>query len=95
MVLELACALGVASEFPNAHKLFSQWTRIEITEKTLANQVEKTGNVLQTGCGQKSLVESNGDRQTNKPSKLIIIIIEVRPPQMPIKEKLYTNVAVS
>ncbi len=48
MVLELACALGVTSEFPNAHKLFSQWTRIEITEKTLANQVEKTGNVLQT-----------------------------------------------
>ena len=26
---------------------------------------------------------------------LIIIIIEVRPPQMVIKEKLYTNVAVS
>jgi len=25
-VLELACALGVSSEFPNAHKLFRQWT---------------------------------------------------------------------
>ena len=35
------------------------------------------------------------DRQINHPSKLIIMIIEVRPPQMPIKEKLYTNVAVS
>ena len=46
-VLELACALGVSSEFPNAHKLWKQWTQIEITEKTLANQVEKIGNKLQ------------------------------------------------
>ena len=46
-VLELACALGVSSEFPNAHKLFTQWTNIEITEKTLASQVEKIGNKLQ------------------------------------------------
>lgn len=46
-VLELACALGVSSEFPNAHKLFQQWTCIELTEKTLANQVERTGNQLQ------------------------------------------------
>jgi hypothetical protein len=46
-VLELACALGVSSEFPNAHKLFQQWTGIELTEKTLANQVEATGNQLQ------------------------------------------------
>ncbi len=47
-VLELACALGVSSEFPNSHKLFQRWTQIELTEKTLANQVEKTGNQLQT-----------------------------------------------
>jgi hypothetical protein len=46
-VLELACALGVSSEFPNAHKLFTKWTSIEITEKTLASQVEKVGNKLQ------------------------------------------------
>ena len=46
-VLELACALGVSSEFPNAHKLWQQWTNIKITEKTLANQVEKIGNKLQ------------------------------------------------
>ena len=48
MVLELACALGVSSEFPNSHKLFQRWTQISLTEKTLANQVEHTGNVLQT-----------------------------------------------
>lgn len=47
MVLELACALGVSSEFPNSHKLFQRWTCIELTEKTLANQVEKIGNQLQ------------------------------------------------
>jgi hypothetical protein len=46
-VLELACALGVSSEFPNAHKLFQQWTGIELTEKTLAISVEATGNKLQ------------------------------------------------
>ena len=48
MVLELACALGVSSEFPNSHKLFQRWTSLDLTEKTLANQVEKTGNILQT-----------------------------------------------
>ncbi len=46
-VLELASALGVSSEFPNAHKLWQKWTNIKITEKTLANQVEKIGNKLQ------------------------------------------------
>lgn len=48
MVLELACALGVSSEFPNAHQLFQRWTCLDLSEKTLANQVEKTGNKLQT-----------------------------------------------
>ena len=48
MVLELACALGISSEFPNSHKLFQRWTHLELTEKTLANQVEYTGNILQT-----------------------------------------------
>lgn len=47
-VLELACALGVNSEFPNSHQLFQRWTYLDLTEKTLANQVEKTGNQLQT-----------------------------------------------
>lgn len=47
VVLELACALGVSSEFPNSHKLFQRWTDLDLTEKTLANQVENTGNILQ------------------------------------------------
>jgi len=47
VVLELACVLGVSSEFPNAHKLFKKWTGIEITEKTLALQVEAVGLLLQ------------------------------------------------
>lgn len=34
MVLELACALGISSEFPNSHKLFQRWTHLELTEKT-------------------------------------------------------------
>jgi hypothetical protein len=48
IVLELACALGVNSEFPNSHRLFQRWTFLDLTEKTLANQVEKIGNQLQT-----------------------------------------------
>jgi hypothetical protein len=46
-VLELACALGINSEFPNSHRLFAQWTRINLTEKTLASTVEKAGCELQ------------------------------------------------
>ena len=34
MVLELACALGVSSEFPNSHQLFQRWTYLDLTEKT-------------------------------------------------------------
>ena len=37
----------IESEFPNAHKLFTRWTRINITEKTLSLQVEKAGLKLQ------------------------------------------------
>ena len=48
MVLELACALGISSEFPNSHRLFQRWTCLDLTEKTLANQVEQTGNQLQS-----------------------------------------------
>ncbi len=48
MVLELACALGISSEFPNSHRLFQRWTGLDLTEKTLANQVEQTGNQLQS-----------------------------------------------
>jgi hypothetical protein len=48
MVLELACALGVSSEFPNSHSLFQKWTTLNLTQKTLANQVEKLGNQLQS-----------------------------------------------
>jgi hypothetical protein len=57
MVLELACALGVSSEFPNSHQLFQRWTSLDLTEKTLANQVEQTGNQLQEqefNCSKKS-----------------------------------------
>ena len=56
MVLELGCALGVTSEFPNSHRLFQRWTGITLTEKTLANQVEQTGNQLQTQEFKKSKI---------------------------------------
>ena len=76
-VLELACALGVTSEFPNAHKLFQQWTGIELTEKTLANQVEAAGLGLQEAedvgeikSGQHT--ENSNPPVTEKPEKLYV-----------------------
>lgn len=45
-VLELMSALGVGSEFPNAHRLFKRLTGIEACEKTVANQVEQCGREL-------------------------------------------------
>jgi Uncharacterised protein family (UPF0236) len=56
--LELACALGINSEFPNSHRLFRQWTRIELTSKTLASTVEKVGNKLQESEFNGSPTES-------------------------------------
>ena len=67
IVLELACALGVSSEFPNSHQLFQKWTDIKLTEKTLANQVEKTGNQLQT---QEFLLASKPEEITQFESNL-------------------------
>ena len=66
-VLELACALGVSSEFPNAHQLFVQWTGINLTEKTLANQVEDTGNQLEK---LQLELETPHHKQTQKPSNI-------------------------
>ena len=66
-VLELACALGVSSEFPNAHQLFVQWTGIEITEKTLANQVEDTGNQLEN---LQLDIETPSNKKTQKASSI-------------------------
>jgi hypothetical protein len=56
-VLELACALGINSEFPNSHRLFAQWTRISLTEKTLALTVEKAGIELQESEFQSKFKE--------------------------------------
>lgn len=63
IVLELACALGISSEFPNSHRLFQRWTCLEVTEKTLANQVEQTGNQLQKQ-------EFNGSKKSESDSEL-------------------------
>lgn len=42
-VKEMACALGVGSEFGNANRLFERWSGVKVCEKTLANHVEKYG----------------------------------------------------
>ena len=79
-VLELACALGVSSEFPNAHKLFQQWTGIELTEKTLALRVEATGNQL-------LLVEESRLPEQDKESEADSLT-----PDIERKERIYVGV---
>jgi len=66
-VLELGCALGINSEFPNSHRLFTQWTLIKLTEKTLASTVEKAGRELQEAefsaeIRESQAVELSGER---------------------------------
>ncbi len=79
-VLELACALGVSSEFPNAHKLFQQWTGIELTEKTLAIRVEATGNQL-------LLVEESRLPEQDKESEADSLTLDIER-----KERIYVGV---
>lgn len=81
IVLELACALGVSSEFPNAHQLFQRWTGIELTEKTLANQVEKTGNKLQTqefdfSKEQETKAQSESTNKSEKKPDLLYVGVD-------------------
>ena len=43
---ELASALGVSSEFANANRLLEYWSGVKVSEKTLANHVERYGREL-------------------------------------------------
>lgn len=90
IVLELACALGVSSEFPNSHQLFQKWTDIDITEKTLANQVEQTGNKLQTQEFKKSktsLTASQFEVTNAQTGKANILYVGVDGVMTPLNQK--------
>ncbi len=90
IVLELACALGVSSEFPNSHKLFQKWTQISLTEKTLANQVEHTGNVLQTqefDCQCEPDTCSQPESTNSAPSKSDLLYVGVDGVMTPLNQK--------
>jgi hypothetical protein len=65
-VLELACALGINSEFPNSHRLFTKWTRIDLTEKTLASTVEKAGIKLQESEFKAEITEYGQEELTSE-----------------------------
>ena len=90
MVLELACALGITSEFPNSHRLFQRWTSNELTEKTLANQVEKTGNILQTqefDCQCELDTGSEPEATNSAPSKSDLLYVGVDGVMTPLNQK--------
>ncbi len=89
-VLELACALGVSSEFPNSHRLFQRWTHLELTEKSLANQVEHTGNILQTQefDFNHQPLPSREPKSTNlDPSKSDLLYVGVDGVMTPLNQK--------
>jgi hypothetical protein len=90
MVLELACALGITSEFPNSHRLFQRWTSLESTEKTLANQVEHTGNILQTqefDCQCEPVSGSQPEATNSAPSKSDLLYVGVDGVMTPLNQK--------
>ncbi|MBE8989167.1 ISKra4 family transposase [Nostoc sp. LEGE 12450] len=81
MVLELACALGVSSEFPNSHSLFQKWTTLNLTQKTLANLVEKVGNQLQSQefqveCDMDLSSQLSGDNLESEPEDLLYVGVD-------------------
>lgn len=45
-VKELASALGVSSEFAHANRILNRWSGVAVSEKTLANHVERYGAEL-------------------------------------------------
>lgn len=81
-VLELASVLGIGSEFPNAHRLFERWSGISITEKTLANQVEASGQQLQ---------QQEFDQAAEEPVALDSILTKAVAPKR-VKPRLYIGV---
>lgn len=90
MVLELACALGVSSEFPNSHKLFQRWTSLALTEKTLANQVEQTGNQLQEqefNCSKKLELDSKFEPSFTQFDKQNLLYVGVDGVMTPLNQK--------
>ncbi len=90
LVLELACALGVSSEFPNSHKLFQRWTSLDLTEKTLANQVEKTGNQLQEqefNCSKKLETEPQFESLNQSEEKSDLLYVGVDGVMTPLNQK--------
>ena len=90
MVLELACALGITSEFPNSHRLFQRWTALELTEKTLANQVEHIGNILQTqefDCQCEPVSGSEPEATNSAPSKSDLLYVGVDGVMTPLNQK--------
>jgi len=90
IVLELACALGISSEFPNSHQLFQRWTHLELTEKTLANQVEKTGNILQSqefGFEHQPIPVLQPESTNSDPSKSDLLYVGVDGVMTPLNQK--------
>ena len=90
IVLELACALGINSEFPNSHQLFQRWTHLELTEKTLANQVEKAGNILQSqefGFEHQPTPILQSESTNSVPSKSNVLYVGVDGVMTPLNQK--------
>ena len=72
---------GLVVNFRSSHQLFQRWTGIELTEKTLANQVEKTGNKLQTkefdfSKEQETKAQSESTNKSQKKPDLLYVGVD-------------------
>ncbi len=61
--------------------MFQKWTRLDLTQKTLANQVEKTGNQLQTQefqvrCEQDTSSQFEIPNQEQEPPDLLYVGVD-------------------
>ncbi len=71
-------------------ELFQKWTQISLTEKTLANQVEHTGNVLQTqefDCQCEPDTCSQPESTNSAPSKSDLLYVVVEVVMTPLNQK--------
>ena len=57
-VLELLCGLGANNEFGPAQRLFTDWTGVQVCERTVANQVEAIGEQVYEEEARREPVET-------------------------------------
>lgn len=90
--LKLACALGVCNEFAHAQQLFTEVTGVEVSDRTIANQVEAVGERLAIEEKRREPLETAGlasalARLLQKPKALPRLYVGVDGIMVPMNQK--------